>query len=96
MVPTLVQEEGQLGILSVMMHSSAVPDQEPQGEQVRQAKASRFGRMAGQEANYVSKTSANDTEEEMEVVVEETADHKDVSLWTWRHTGARMTDRQSR
>ena len=47
--------------------------------QARQVKASRFARMAGQEANYISKTSANDTEEEMEVVVEETANHKDVS-----------------
>ena len=32
MVPALVQEEGQPGILSAMTHSSAVPDQEPQGE----------------------------------------------------------------
>ena len=31
-VPTLVQEEGQPGILLAMMHSSTVPVQEPQGE----------------------------------------------------------------
>ena len=43
----------------------------------RQVKASRFGRLSGQEGNYISKTSANDTEEEMEVVVEEK--HEDVS-----------------
>ena len=35
--------------------------------------------MSSQEANYISKTSANETEEEMEVVVEETSNNEDVS-----------------
>ena len=32
MIPTLVQEESQPGILLATMHSSAVPIQEPQGK----------------------------------------------------------------
>ena len=42
-------------------------------------KASRFGRMSSQEANYISKISANETEEEIEVVVKETTNNEDVS-----------------
>ena len=47
----------------------------------RQKKASKFGRMSSLEANYISKTSANETVEEMEAVVEETANNEDVSLF---------------
>ena len=46
---------------------------------MKQVKASRFGRLSGQEVNYISKTSANDTEEELEVVVKDMAKHEDVS-----------------
>ena len=49
---------------------------------MRQTKASRFGRLSSHEANYVSKTSANETEEEMEVVVKETANHEDCEAFS--------------
>ena len=63
---------------------------------MRQTKASRFGRMSSQEANYISKTSANETEEEMEVVVEETANHEDVSLFVDLEAYRGQDDRQAK
>ena len=62
----------------------------------RQTKASRFGRISSQEANYISKTSANETEEEMEVVVEETANHEDVSLLVDLKAYRGQDDRQAK
>ena len=62
----------------------------------RQTKASRFGRMSSQEANYVSKTSANDTEEKMEVVVEETTNHEDGSPFVDLEAYRGQDDRQAK
>ena len=64
---------------------------------MRQTKASRFGRLSGQEANYISKTSANDTEEEeMEVVVKEMAKHEDVSPFVDLEAYRGQDDRQAK
>ena len=52
--------------------------------------------MSRQEVNYVSKTSANDTEEEMEVVAEETANHDDVSLFVYLEAYRGQDDRQAK
>ena len=59
-------------------------------------KASRFGRMSSQEANYISKTSANETEEEMEVVVKETANNEDVSPFVDLEAYRGQDDRQAK
>ena len=59
-------------------------------------KASRFDRLSRQEANYISKTSANDTEEEMEVVVKEMAKHEDVSPFVDLEAYRGQDDRQAK
>ena len=59
-------------------------------------KASRFGRLSRQEVNYISKTSGNDTEEEMEIVVEETAKHEDVSPFVDLEAYRGQDDRQAK
>ena len=62
----------------------------------RQTKASRFGRISSQEANYITKTSANETEEEMEVVVEETTNNEDVSPFVDLEAYRGQDDRQAK
>ena len=52
--------------------------------------------MSSQKANYVSKTSANETEEEMEVVVEETANNEDVSPFVDLEAYRGQDDRQAK
>ena len=63
---------------------------------MRQAKTSRFGRVSGQKANYISKTLPNDTEEEMEVEVKEILKHEDVSPFVDLEAYRGQDDRQAK